>query len=72
MSILTKIASHICFDTHTHQSGHMAVSIDSFRIVKRGFTNQKIKRKISEALLIKKYKSSLNKQEYFVPIILFI
>ena len=56
---------------HTHQSGHTAVSIDNFRIVKRGFKNQKMKRKISEALLIKKYRPSLNKQENSVPLMLF-
>ena len=39
---------------HKYQSGHTAVSIDNFRIIKRGFKNHKMKRKISEALLIKK------------------
>ena len=56
---------------HTHQSGHTAVLINNFRIVKRGFKNQKMKRKISEALLIKKYRPSLKKQENFVPLLLF-
>ena len=56
---------------HTHQSGHAAVSIDNFKIVKRGFKNHKMKRKISEALLIKKYRPSLNKQENSVPLMLF-
>ena len=56
---------------HTHQSGHVAVSIDNFKIVKRGFKNHKMKRKISEALLIKKHRPSLNKQENSVPFMLF-
>ena len=56
---------------HTHQSGHTAVLINNFRIVKRGFKNQKMKRKISEALLIKMYRPSLKKQENFVPLLLF-
>ena len=55
----------------THQSGRTADSIDNFRIVKRGFENQKMKRRMSEALLIKKYKPSLNKQENSVPFMLF-
>ena len=55
---------------HTHQSGHMAVSIDNFRIVKRSFKNQKMKQKLSEALLIKKFKTSLKKQENSVPLVL--
>ena len=50
MNMLEKIVSHICYNTHTSQ----VVSVNNFRIVKRGFKNQKVKRKISEALLIKK------------------
>ena len=69
MNMLEKTASNICYNTH--QSDHMAVSIDKSRIVKRGFKNQKMKRKISEALLIKKYKSSLNKHEKSVCLMLF-
>ena len=57
---------------HTHQSGHTVVSIDNSELSKDVLKILKMKLKISEALLIKKYKSSLNKQEYFVPIILFI
>ena len=55
---------------HTHQSGHVAVSIDNFKIVKRGFKNHKMKWKISEALLIKKYRPSLNRQENSVSLML--
>ena len=40
-------------------------------IQKRGFENHKMKRKISEALLIKKIKPTLNKQENSVPSMLF-
>ena len=39
---------------HTHQSGNTTVSVDNFRIAKKGFKNQKMKRRIPEALLIKK------------------
>ena len=56
---------------YTHQSGHTTVSIVNFRSVKRGFKNHKIKRKISEALLTKKYRPSLNKQENSLFLMLF-
>ena len=36
--------------------------MDNFRIIKNGFENQKMKRKVSEALPIKKYKQPLKKQ----------
>ena len=55
----------------TRQSGHKAVSINNFRIVKSGFKNQKMKWKTSEALLIKKYRPSLSKQENSVLLMLF-
>ena len=67
MNMLEKIVkSHLL--QHTHQSGYTVVSIDNFRIVKRGFKNQRMKRKTSETLLIKKYRPSLNKQENSVPL----
>ena len=47
---------------HSHQSGDTAVSMDNFRIIKNGFENQKMKRKVSEALTIKKYKQPSKKQ----------
>ena len=36
--------------------------MDNFRIIKNGFENQKMKRKVSEALPIKKYKQPSKKQ----------
>ena len=39
---------------HTYESGHKAVSINDFKVLKKGFKNHKTKQKISEALLIKK------------------
>ena len=47
---------------HSHQSRDTAVSMDNFRIIKNGFENQKMKRKVSEALTIKKYKQPSKKQ----------
>lgn len=48
---------------HAHQIVHITVSADNFRIIKKSFKNQKMKRKISEACLIKKYKPTLNIQK---------
>ena len=56
---------------HTYVSGHKGVSINDFKVPKNGFKNHKMKRKISEALLIKKIKPTLNKQENSVPLIFF-
>ena len=56
---------------HTYESGHKAVSIKDFKVLKKVFKNHKMKRKISEALLIKKIKPTLNKQENSVPLMLF-
>ena len=38
---------------HTLQSGHHSVSLNEFKILGKGFNNNKVKRKISEVLLIK-------------------
>ena len=56
---------------HTYVSGHKGVSIYDFKVLKNGFKNHKMKRKISEALLIKKIKRTLNKQENSVPLMFF-
>ena len=58
------------------QHTHISQVIQQFQLTisefeKRGFKNQKMKRKISEALLIKKYRPSLNKQENSVSLMLF-
>lgn len=56
---------------HAHQIVHTTVSADNFRIIKKSFKNQKMKRKISEACLIKKYKPTLNIQRASVFLIVF-
>lgn len=56
---------------HAHQIVHITVSADNFRIIKKSFKNQKMKRKISEACLIKKYKPTLNIQKASVFLIVF-
>ena len=56
---------------HTLQSGHPSVSANDFRILQKGYNNSKVKRKISEALLIRKHRPSLNIHENSVPLELF-
>ena len=61
--------SHIL--KHTLQSGHPSVSPNEFKILQKGYNNNKVKRKISEALLIRKHRPSLNIHENLVPLELF-
>ena len=56
---------------YTYESGHKGVSINDFKALIKGFKNHKMKRKISEALFIKKIQPTLNKQENSVSLILF-
>ena len=60
---------HILKDTV--QSGHPSVFPNNFRILQKGYNNNKVKRKISEALLIRKRRPSLNIHENLVPSELF-
>ena len=56
---------------HRLQSGHPPVSPNDFRILQKGYNNNKVKRKISEALLIRKHRPSLNIRKDSVPLELF-
>ena len=56
---------------YTYGLVHKAVSKNDFKVLKKGFKNHKMKRNISEALLIKKITPTLNKQENCVPLMLF-
>ena len=47
---------------YTLQSGHPSVSLNEFKILGKGFSNTRVKRKISEVLLIKQYRPTLNTQ----------
>ena len=53
---------------HTFQSGHPFVSPNNFRILRKEYNNNKVKRKKSEALLIRKHQPSLNIRENSVPL----
>ena len=56
---------------HTLQPGHSPVSLNEFTILDKGFNNNRVKRKISEALLIKQYCRTINTQENSVSLELF-
>ena len=62
-------SSHIF--KHCVAADHQFVSCDDLRIVGRNYRNNKRKRKITEALLIKNLKPSLNMQEKSVALKLF-
>ena len=55
---------------HSIESGHDPVCHGNFRILDKGYNNT-FKRKVAEALLIKKHKPSLNVQEKSVKLELF-
>ena len=48
---------------HTLQSGHSSVLLIEFKIFRKNLNNNRVKRKISEALLIKQYRRTLNTKE---------
>ena len=56
---------------HTLQSGHPSVSLNEFKILGKGSTNNRVKRKIPEALLINQYLCTLNTQENSISLELF-
>ena len=53
------------------ENNHKQVSFEDFRILRNGYTNNKIKRKISEALFIRELRPSLNTQETSVTLLLY-
>ena len=55
---------------HSIESGHDPECHGNFRILDKGYNNT-FKRKVAEALLIKKHKPSLNVQEKSVKLELF-
>ena len=56
---------------HSVNSNHALVSLDDFAILNLGYTHNKFKRRISEALFIKSNRPNLNKQDTSVPLKLF-
>ena len=61
--------SHIV--RHFLNSKHETVNIENFKILKMRYNNNTCKRRISEALFLKQYRSSINVQDNSVPLQLF-
>ena len=71
-----RVLEHVCKDKshmvqHTLQSGHPSVSLNEFKIVGKGFNNNRVKRKISEASIVKQYRPILNTQKNLTSVELF-
>ena len=56
---------------HTLQSDHPSVLLNEFKILGKGSNNNRVKRKRSEALLIKQHRPTLNTQENSISLELF-
>ena len=56
---------------HTLQSGYPSVLLNEFKILGKGFNNNRVKMKTSEVLLIKQYRPTLNAQENPISLELF-
>ena len=48
---------------HTLQFIHASLSLNEYKVLGKGFNDNRVKRKISEALLIKQYRTTLKTQE---------
>ena len=68
-SINERVSKHVGKDKkshmsrHTLQSDHPSVSLNEFKILGKGFSNNRVKRKISEALLIEQDQPTPDTQE---------
>ena len=56
---------------HSLENNQKQVCFEDFRMLRNGYTHNKIKREISEALFIKELRSSLNTQEASVLLLLY-
>ena len=72
-----RVMDHAGRDTKSHivrhglNSNNETVNIENFKILNTGYSNNTYKRRISEALIIKQYRPSLNMQDNSVPLQLF-
>ena len=62
-----------CWDIHSQLlvTSHLQVDTANFEVTGSGYQNSAHRRKIAEALLVKKLKPTLNIQEKLVPLKLF-
>ena len=56
---------------HAVETAHLPVDTANFEVIGSGYRNNSSRRKIAEALLVKKLKPTLNIQEKSVPLKLF-
>ena len=72
-----RVLEHVGKDKKSHmlqrtlQSSPPSVSLNEIKILGKGFNNNRVKRKISETLLIKQYWPTLNTQENSTSLELF-
>ena len=72
-----RIIGHTSRDINSHllkdsiKSGHKPLEAIDYKIIDTGYCNNTMKRKLSEALLIKELKPTLNKQGKSLPLKLF-
>ena len=59
------------FIKHSVEKGHQTLEISNYQIIGNGYGNNWNKQKKAEALLIKKLKPTLNKQDKSIPLKLF-
>ena len=56
---------------HSLENNYKHVSFQNFCILQNGYTNSKFNQKVSQALLIKELRPSLNSQEASVTLLLY-
>ena len=69
VTIVGRIANLTCSNI-PQENNHKHVSFEDFLILRNGYTNNKSKRKIAEALFIKELRLLLNTQETSVALLL--
>ena len=75
--IIETAADHSEKDKHSHLFKHACnknrkhLDLDNIKVIDSGYQNNKFKRKISEALFTKQFKTMLNTQEQSIQLVLF-
>ena len=75
--IIERVADHSGKGKHSHlfkhasNENHKHVDLDNIKVIDSGYHNNRLKRKISEALYIKQYKPTLNTREQSMQLKLF-
>ena len=75
--IIERTANHSGKNKHSHlfkhacNENHKRVDLGNIKVIDSGYHNNRLKRKISDALYIKQYKPTLSTQEQSIPLKLF-